>query len=376
MMSLNLLVYGFTAPLVGGLVDRWKPRRVIFIGFTILILATVGCAFARELWHFYLLFGILLPVGTACCGWPLLSPTLANWFFKRRGLAMGLGQLGGGLSFTYALFADAVISQLGWRGSFFVLAGVLVVLPLPLYFFLYRYRPGDKGLKAYGAGEVSSVPRTGIEAAATSGSSPRDWTLRRAMKTYQLWLLIISHLLYWGVGCYMILAHQVKFAQDIGYSSAFAASIFALFGIAMAIGMPSSAISDWIGREKTITLAIILSIGAVLALILVQDTSQSWLLYVYAICFGYGAGLYATLTYVGAADIFYGRQFGAISGMMLTGLGIGGVLGPWLGGYIYDVSGSYTGAFILTIVCFGLSGVAYWMAAPRKAVEIRARALS
>jgi MFS family permease len=174
----------------------------------------------------------------------------------------------------------------------------------------------------------------------------------------------------------MILAHQVKFAQDIGYSSTFAASILALFGIIMAIGQPSSMISDWIGREKTVIFAIILAIGAMVALISVEDTSQPWLWYVYAICFGYGTGLYATLTYVGAADIFYGRQFGTISGLMLTGLGVGGVIGPWLGGYIYDVSGSYTGAFILCMVCFGLAGGAYWIAAPRKAVEIRARALS
>jgi len=137
MLSLNLLVYGFTAPLVGGLTDRWKPRRVIFIGLTILTLATAGCAFARELWHFYLLFGILTPMGTACCGWPLLSPILVNWFSKRRGLAMGLGQAGGGLSFTYVLFTEFVISQLGWRSAFFVLAGTLVALPYYLFIFSF-----------------------------------------------------------------------------------------------------------------------------------------------------------------------------------------------------------------------------------------------
>jgi len=126
MLSLNILIYGFFAPLAGSLGDRWKPRRIMPIGVAILGLATASCAFANELWHFYLLFGVLMPMGSAFSGWPLLAPALANWFAKRRGLAIGLGQMGGGLSFAYGMFAEFTISQLGWRYAFFVLAGILV----------------------------------------------------------------------------------------------------------------------------------------------------------------------------------------------------------------------------------------------------------
>ena len=70
MLSLNLLIYGFLAPVAGSLGDRWKPRRVMPIGIIVLGLGTAGCAFAHELWHFYLLFGILAPMGTAFSGWP------------------------------------------------------------------------------------------------------------------------------------------------------------------------------------------------------------------------------------------------------------------------------------------------------------------
>ena len=109
MFSLNVLIYGFTAPVAGSLGDRWKPRRVMLIGTAILGLTTASCAFAKELWHFYLLFGILMPVGTALSGVPLFAPTLANWFAKRRGLAIGLGQAGCGFSFTYGILANFVI---------------------------------------------------------------------------------------------------------------------------------------------------------------------------------------------------------------------------------------------------------------------------
>lgn len=373
MLSLNLLIYGFVAPVAGSLGDRWKPRRVMPLGIVILSLATAGCAFAQELWHFYLLIGVLMPIGTACCGWPLLAPALANWFAKRRGLATGLGQIGAGLSFTYGMFAEFAISRLGWRHAYFVLAGTLVTVLLPLYLFFFDYRPENRGLRAYGTEELSTAEGVTPEAATAKSAAPGDWTLGQATRTYQLWLLMLSYFLFWGIGTYLVLTHQVKFAEDMGYSSIFAASIFALSGVLQIAGQLSSGISDWFGREITITLAIILIIGALIALVSVKDTSQPWLMYLYAVCFGYGVGFYTPTVTAGAADIFHGKHFGAIAGLLLTGMGIGGVIGPWLGGYIHDISGSYFGAFILSMVCFGLASIAFWIAAPRKAAKLRAR---
>jgi len=373
MLSLNLLVYGFTAPLAGSLGDRWKPQRIMPIGIFILSLATAACAFAQELWHFYLFIGILMPIGTACCGWPLLAPALANWFPRRLGLATGLGQIGAGLSFTYGMFAEFAISRLGWRHAYFVLAGILVTILLPLQRFFFHYRPENKGLKAYGAAEPSASRTPTPEATATENLTPPVWTLGRAIRTHQLWFLMLSYFLFWGVGTYLILAHQVKFAEDVGYSSAFAASIFALYGIALVAGQLSSGISDFIGREITITLSNSLAILALVALVSVQDTSQPWLLYLYAICFGCGCGFFTPTITAGAADLFHGQHFGAIAGLLLTGMGIGGVIGPWLGGYIYDVTGSYFSAFVLSMVCFALSAIAFWLAAPRKAARLRTK---
>ena len=373
MLSLNLLVYGFTAPLAGSLGDRWKPRRIMPLGIFILSLATAASAFAQELWHFYLLIGILMPIGTACCGWPLLAPALANWFPRRLGLATGLGQIGAGLSFTYGMLVEFAISRLGWRYTYFVLAGILVAVLLPLQRFFFHYRPENKGLKAYGAAEPSASRAPTPESTATENLAPPVWTLGKAIRTHQLWFLMLSYFLFWGVGTYLVLAHQVKFAEDAGYSSAFAASIFALYGIALVAGQLSSGISDLIGREMTITLSNSLAVFALLALVSVQDTSQPWLLYLYAICFGYGGGFFTPTVTAGAADLFHGQHFGAIAGLLLTGMGVGGVIGPWLGGYIYDVTGSYFSAFVLSMACFVLSSIALWLAAPRKAARLRTK---
>ena len=364
MLSLSLLVYGFTAPMVGSLADRWRPKKLMLIGMTILSLATTGCAFANELWHFYLLFGIIMPIGIASCGWPLWSPTLANWFVKKRGLAMSLGQVGGGISYTFVMLVELTISNLGWRHAYFVLGGIVIVVLLPLCLLFFHFRPQSKGLQAYGVDE-SLVTENSAQVSTVSSEVFHNWTLHQALRTRRLWFLILSQFLFWGVGCYLVLAHQIRFTEDIGYTGMFSASIFALVGIFMIIGQALSSISDWIGREQTITIATALAMGGLVALLLVNDTDQPWLLYLYAVCFGGGAGLYSPAIFAATADIFYGKNFGAISGLLLTGMGIGGLIGPWLGGYIYDVAGSYYGAFVLCLVCLGLSCIAAWVAAPR-----------
>jgi MFS family permease len=372
MLSLNILIYGLAAPFAGILVDRWKPRKVVVMGLLLLSAATAANYFATQLWHFYLLFGVLAPIGTAFCGSPAFNPTVINWFGKKRSLAVGLGQLGGGLSFAYVLIVESVISYFNdWRPGFFVMAGLVLVL-LPLYLVFFYHRPKDKGKSVYGEEE----PASNEKAADTLAIPERDWTLLTAFKTPQLWLLVFTEVCFWGVGEYMIIAHQVKYAEDAGYSSALAASVFALFGIVSMAGQVCSSISDKIGRETTLTIATVLSIGALIALASVKDTSQPWLLYVYSIAAGFSVGLFSPNIIVSTADIFRGRNIGTMTALLMTGTGIGGAIGPWLGGYIFDMTGSYNTAFIIAMGAFVVGCISFWIAAPRNAEKLRAKKMT
>ncbi|MFC1993506.1 MFS transporter [Chloroflexota bacterium] len=369
MLSISVLVYGLIAPVAGNIADRWKPRSLIQIGILTLALGIASCAFVQELWHFYLLFGIVVSIGTALGGWPLIAPALSNWFHKKRGLVIGLGQAGGGLGYAYGIIAELLISSLGWRYAYFAMAGMLIVIVLPLYRLFFYYHPERKGLTAYGIEEIVPKEDPTEKVPLEENIISKDWTLSQTMRTYQLWMLILSICLFWGIGGYLVLAHQVKFAVDIGYTTTFAASIFGLFGLFVGAGHLCAFISDWIGRENTITLSTILAISSLIAMLSISDTTQPWLLYVYAIGLGYGGGLFTSTVFAGAADLFHGKNFGSISGIILTGFGVGGAIGPWLGGYIYDVSGSYDIAFIICIACYVLGCIAFWIAAPRKAIK-------
>jgi MFS family permease len=367
MMSINVLVYGLMAPVAGTLSGRWKPRIMMAIGAAIIALAMAGCSLAYQLWHFYIFFGVFVPVGTALCGWPVLLPAIMNWFATRRGLVMGIAQMGAGLSFVYGLAAQYLILHFGWRSAYVALAVILISVLLPLNCFVFHYRPESKGLKAYGSEDLKSGK------VGESGVPSRDWTLSQMVRTYQLWLLILSHFLFWGISCFLVLAHQIKYAEDAGFSAVFAVSALAFYGIATLLGQSSAGMSDRIGREKAMVICCASALIGLIALIAIHDTSHPWLLYIYALGFGYAGGLFSATIFAGAADIFYGKHFGTASGMMLAGMGLGGAIGPWLGGYLYDTTGSYDIAIILSMACVVFSSVSFWIAAPRNADKLYAR---
>tara|TARA_B100001245_G_scaffold149802_1_gene112025 strand:+ start:2005 stop:3297 length:1293 start_codon:yes stop_codon:yes gene_type:complete len=362
MLSIHLFVYGSVAPFAGALSDRWRAKRMILSGAVVMALGTVSCGLASELWHFYVIFGIVTPIGLALVGSPIINPTVTNWFYKYRGIAFSLMQMGGGLSFLYAIYAESMISVFGWRKAYFALGITLFLILIPMLLRFYVYHPREKQLEALGVREeIDTENRASLKV-----EEKFDWTLRQASRTYQLWLLVLCQTLFWGVGCYILLAHQSKFAQDMGYNAMVAASTFGFFGISMVIGQISASISDKIGREPTLVLGCVVAIASVFILTLIRDATNPWMLYAYAIGFGFGAGLQAPTIFVGASDLFTGRHFGAINGMILGGMGVGGAAGPWVGGYIHDLFGSYRYAFGLSMLCFAVSAIAFVIAAPRR----------
>jgi len=362
MLSLHLLSYGLFAPIVGHLADRWKPKRLMLMGVTIIGTAAALCSLGSELWHFYLLFGMMTPVGLACCGSPVMNPTIANWFEDRRALALGLAQLGGGLSYVYVVLVEYTIELLDWRLAYILMGVTVIAVLLPLVLAFYQFHPAHKGTLPFRSRSTRQRPQN----RPGHGQSERpNWTLRKALASYRLWLLVISNMCFWGSGCYLVLAHQIKFAMDMGYSGILATSVFAIFGISMVIGQVSSAVSDIVGRELTVLVSTVLVVFAIALLSSVTDNTSPWRLYVYAITFGFGAGLYSPTIFIGAADIFHGRHFGTINGIILAGLGFGGAIGPSLGGYLHDIFGNYRYAFFFAMASFTIAGISFIAASPR-----------
>jgi MFS family permease len=361
--SVALLTYTFLAPVVGSLIDRFGPRRVIVPGILVFCLGLVLSSYLNSLFEFYLFYGIVMGSGITCIGIVSYSAILAHWFEKRRGLASGIAVSGMGLgTFLFVPLSQYLISVHGWRATFLIQSALALVILLPLNFFWLRHKPSDINLLPDGRmGGPSDNPGSG-----PSRTEKNDVPIGRILRKASFWFLLLFPA-FAVVGVYVVLVHNVRFLIDKGISPMTAALIFAVAGgISSFFRIFWGYVSDRIGREKTYTLGmVVISLGA-LSLFLF-DGSNIILVYSFMLFFGIGWGSTAPMFMAAAADLFRGKTFGLVYGMVEGMIGIGAALGAWAAGFIFDLTDSYRPAFGLAVFMFILSGFFMWLAAPRKA---------
>jgi len=162
-----------------------------------------------------------------------------------------------------------------------------------------------------------------------------------------------------------VFTHQVAFAVDLGYPPMFVAGTFGLMGFMSSIGrILFGAVSDSVGRELAATLSFGCTAAGTAALLLLEAWPHPGWLYAYAILFGLGFGARGPIITAMAAELFGGQRFGAIYGVMNLGNGLGGAIGPWFGGVVHDLTGSYRPAFLTAVGFCGVASACFWVARP------------
>jgi len=368
-LSVHLLAYGLVAPVAGDLTDRIGPRKTMAFGTVLLALGLALSGAGSKLWHFYLSFGVLSGAGLCLTGAVPFTTVIRNWFEIKRGLALSLLFFGAGGAFVCYPAVAFLINRVNWRNTFVIEAIIVAGFILPLVIFIVRYHPREKGLISdgiLGAGGTSST--TGKEAPQSTNQAwaAIHWTLPKAVRTSRFWLLCLSTFALWGIVEHIMVAHHVAIAIDLGYSKIYASSVLSLFGILFAFGSLAALVSDRIGREATMTISTIVGISGILVLMLIEDTSQPWMLYYYSMALGFGLGMTAPTIAASATDIFQGPKVGAIIGFVWFSFAIGASIGPWLGGWIFELTNNYLDAFIVAAVLYAVGCAAIWWAAPRK----------
>lgn len=368
--SVNIIIYGISAPFAGALVDRLGPKRVLLTGATILVLSTMLCSRANTLYHFYFLFGITGAISTSLVGYPANAAVLPHWFVRRRGMAFGILGSGWGASFIIIPLVQYFITKFGWRISF-ILVGVFIgAVSLPLIALFSRHMPQDVGLLPDGIYPLEKANSTRKQTQNAVKVNKEwvntNWTLKKAIRTYQFWLIFFAFLCIFGFVENLVVVHQIALLRDSGFRESFSTSIVAFWGIMVVLGSLSGFISDKIGREKIFTFGCLLSILGLFMLLVLEKIFYSWMPYLYAIFFGLGIGINGPILGAALADMFHGKNFGSINGLILLGFGLGGVVGPWFGGFVFDTTKSYFVALITAILVICVSCIFLWIAAPRK----------
>lgn len=344
-LSLAIITEGLSLPLAGSFTDRLGPRRTLLLGGVILGLGLGFTATVSSLWQLYFWVGLVTALGLGLIGMVPHIAILSREFSEGRGTALGLAFAGGGFGIMILVpLSQLLVSRWGWPTAYVGLAVLTAMLVIPPVLFFFPAAP-SKSAAACPAGSEKAA----------------DWTVAQALKSAVFWVLFGSRVLA-SMGNQIIVTHQIAYAVDVGFSKLFAAAVFGFMGICSIFGrIFFGYLADRIKREAAFTWVQVVSALGIVALMLLKDGSLPELLYAYAIFYGLGQGSRALVLSAISSDIFLGKSFGAILGYFTLSIGIGGATGSWLGGFIYDVTGSYTSAFGIAIVCFIVSVVAVWV---------------
>ena len=337
--ALTGFLYFALGALSGPLADRIGPQRVIFAGMVLIVLGLLLASAAQELWQIYLTYSLGVGVGVGLAYVPAVG-AVQRWFVKRRGMASGLAVAGiGAGTLAVPLLSAASIELWGWRETYLLLAGMVLVAGFPAA-LLVEHSPERRGLQPDG-----EPIRAGTAAAIPLGA-----TLKQAVRSKPFLLLYLASFAT-SLGIFIPFAHLAPYAQDEGFSDGFGALLVGLIGVGSTVGrLLLGSTADRVGRRLSLG-ATFIAMG--LALSAWLAATEQWSLALFALFFGAAYGGFVALVPALTADYFGGKSMGAILGTLYTAAALGALMGPVLAGAVYDARDSYTLPILLGVIMNG-----------------------
>lgn len=329
-------VFGAIMSFVGGwAVDRYGPRITVLLIGVLSGLSLLLTSQTNALWQLFITYSLLFSgIGAV---YTLIVSTVSRWFDKNRGLALGIAGSGVGLGIVViAPFATYLIASFGWRMAYIIMGLIVWLIVIPLSRTL-RTTPDAIGAEPDGvradSGEMGVAKRRNEDRAHST-----EFSLREAFKTRNFWLIGSVWLL--NAFCYfLVLIHIVPHATDIGIPAMEAATVLSLIGASFIAGrLLMGRVTDIIGGKKTaITCALIVA----LAMIWLIRSQDLLMLYVFGVVFGFSNGGLDTSMAALVGNTFGISNIGVIMGALQVNWGVGMIIGPAIGGFIFDVNSSY-----------------------------------
>ena len=337
--SLCFLVHGLSSMLLGNLNDRFGPKLImsacgIFLGTGFLLMAKVN-----SVWQLYLFYGLIVGIGLGGIDVIPMS-TVTRWFKKKRGLMGGIIKVGTGVGMVIMpFFITWLLIGYGWRTSFTILAVIILVSVISLAQFLVR----DPIQKA------QFIDNKHPHTSGKFNKTEEGLTFQQAIRTRQLWTICAIYFIIL-ICVYTILIHIVQHAIDLGIPTAVAAGVLATVG---GVSIPGRFLmggaGDKIGEKPALLICLLFLLTALSWL---QIAKTLWMFYLFAIIYGFAHGGFFSLISPLIAKQFGTRTHGLLYGIVIFSSTIGGAIGPFMAGYIFDATHSYKIVFfILAVLC-------------------------
>lgn len=331
--SIRGMEVGLMAPIVGILIDRIGPRKLMSVGMVIAALGLLMLSQTSSLGMFYASF-VLVALGISTGTTTVTMATVAKWFRKKIGLATGLMICGYGASGVAIPIISRLIDVWGWRETMVALAGGMVVFGIPLA-MVVRHRPEQYGLLP--DGETASSVIT-----LDAGAGPREVsiTAKQAIRTRTFWQMTLGFLAHMAA-VHTVLTHVMPYLSSIGMARAPSSLIAMAIPLLSTLGrFGFGLLADRVDKRLIMTITFSLLTAGLVAFEFI-DSAGSWLLALFLILFSIGYGGNVTMTAV-LPRVYFGRgSFGSIIGIMNGVMIIGSIAGPPLAGLIFDTQQSY-----------------------------------
>jgi MFS family permease len=339
--SLLMICNGAFSLFAGSLNDRYGPRLTLMISIIAMSAGYALMATVAAPWQLYVFYGLMTGGGYSFCYLPIAS-VASRWFVAKRGVVLGVTTAGVGAgALVIAPFAQVLISAFDWRISYLILAGLLIIIGLPLS-RLMRLEPREKGLRPYGLEKMAADQQNN-----SPSFNTMDFTLKQAFRTKAFWLLFAMYV-FFILPLQMVMVHLKAYAADVGIAPMIGATLVGLVGGGSILGrVVMGRLSDKIGRKTSFSIAYLLLAMMMLWLI---KARQPWQFHLFSVVFGFGYGSCDILFPAITGDYFGTKYHGGIFGMVSLAIAPGGAIGPLLAGYIFDTTGSYYVAIVIGIV--------------------------
>ena len=362
--SLAQLEGSIFGPLLGYLIDRLGPRRMVFIGLVITGLGFVLFSRTNNLLTFYVSYGLIM-LGTAAGSWLPLMTVVNRWFIRKRGLAMAVAAEGsplGGLLLLPVLAWAVTPSHFGWSTTALWIGMVFLALAFPISRFI-RERPEGYGERADG----DPSPNASMSQIEVVRTPPRDigsrdqpdFTASQAIRTSAFWLITFGHA-FSSMLFATLTVHLVPMLTDQGLSLQSSANVFsAMMGVAAVFQLIGGYVGD--RMETRVAIAVFGFIQAAGFTVAVFTESMPMAI-LFAVLFGAGFGGRNPLTVAIRAEYFGPNAFATITGISSAPMYLFMLAAPLFAAFIFDTQGSYMIAWLILGGLGSMSGVLFLLA--------------
>jgi len=354
-ISFSRLEGGIEGPLVGYLIKRFGPRKIITMGVILTGLGYMAMIYVDSPFMLYLVYGGILSIGYNMGFTHGLSTLITNWFIKKRTRAMGLYALAAGIggALIVPLISKSMVLY-GWRTTAILCGLAFWVVGLPAS-YLFRNSPEEMGLLPDGLSPGDYLdPETGesqvvdAEPEISTKDALKSVTFRRLLLAESLRTFLLGS----------IVLHQIPHLVSIGLSADTAGGILGMMIFASIPGrVLFGFLGDRIKKNKLLAATMIIQGIGVLVLAFASNIIH---VYAFVVIYGLTYGGCIPLLMAFRGDIFGRKNFAQMSGIMSPFRMIGNVIGPVMAGYLFDVTGSYKVAFVSFAALAVMSGISFY----------------